>query len=125
MDITNTIAFLGAMSLSVERIVEIIKNIVPLLSKEQTEPKKENYRIAALHLIAAIAGAIIAFVAQEQIQPLLSNIFRTPGVIGISGCIIVGLLASGGSGFWNQCLSIVGEIKRSKEQQTINLRKAQ
>jgi hypothetical protein len=122
MDITNVIALLGAMSLSVERVVEIIKNMVPFLSKEQEDHKKESYRLAALHLIAAIAGTIIAFVAQEQIQPLLSNIFRTQGVIGIPGCVIVGLLASGGSGFWNQCLSIVGEVKKAKELQTQKLK---
>jgi len=122
MDITNVIALLGAMSLSVERVVEIIKNIIPFLSKEHPDPKLENYRIASLHLIAAIVGAVIAFIAQEQIQPLLSNIFRTPGVVGIPGCIIVGLLASGGSGFWNQCLSIVGEVKKAKQLQTQTLK---
>ncbi|MGA3208414.1 MAG: hypothetical protein ABSE05_11405 [Syntrophales bacterium] len=115
MDVTNIIAFLGAMSLSVERVVEIIKNMVPFLANDHSDPKKENYRTAALHAIAALAGAVIAYVAQEQIQPLLSHIFPTPGEVGIPGCIIVGFLASGGSGFWNQCLSIVGEVKKAKE----------
>ncbi len=58
------------MSPSVERVVEIIKNMVRFLAKEQSDPKKENYRIVALHFIAAVAGTVIAFVAQEQIQPL-------------------------------------------------------
>lgn len=121
MDITNIIALLGAMSLSVERVVEIIKNMIPFLAEEQSDPKKKNYRIAALHFIAAIVGTVIAFVAQEQIQPLLSNIFKTPGNVGISGCIIIGLLASGGSGFWNQCLSILGEVQKTKKAQTLKL----
>jgi len=122
MDVTNIIALLGAMSLSVERVVEIIKNMVSFLAKDNSDPRKENYRTAALHAIAALVGAVIAYVAQEQIQPLLSHIFPEPGVIGIPGCIIIGFLSSGGSGFWNQCLSIVGEVKKTKELQTLKLK---
>jgi hypothetical protein len=115
MEITNIVALLGAMSLSVERVVEIIKNILPWLAEKQSTPRKENYRLAALHFIAAIVGAVIAWVAQEQIQPLFIGIFKIPGTIGFSGCCIIGLLASGGSGFWNQCLSIVEEINNTKQ----------
>jgi hypothetical protein len=118
MDITSIITLLGAMSLSVERVVEIIKNILPFLAEKQSSTRKENYRIAALHFIAAFVGGIIAWVAQEQIQPMLSHIFTTPGIIGFSGCCIIGLLASGGSGFWNQCLSIVEEVNNAKHLQT-------
>ncbi len=115
MDITSIIAVLGAMSLSVERVVEIIKNMWPWLAKAQPDERKENYRKAFLYFLAALVGTVIAYVSQEQLQPLLANIFKTQGSIGIPGCIILGLLASGGSGFWNQSLSIVEEIKKTKK----------
>jgi len=121
MDIVSIIALLGAMSLSVERVVEIIKSMIPFLAAQQTDIKKERWRRTILHFLAAIVGAVIALVAQEQIQPLLSNIFTKTGEIGVPGCIILGLLASGGSGFWNQSLGIVEEIKKAKKLQVKKL----
>ncbi len=115
MNITELIALLGVLSISVERIVEIIKNMIPFLSTVQGDEKKERIRRAALHLMAAAAGTVVAYSAQAQIQPLLSNIFKTPGVIGLSGCIIIGLLSSGSSGFWNQSMSILEEFKKKKK----------
>ena len=114
MDITSIIALLGIMSLSVERVVEIIKGMVPFLAEKYDDKKKERWRRVTLHFFAALVGTIIALLSQEQIQPLLEDIFKGPG-IGIPGCIMLGLLASGGSGFWNQALSIVEEIKQTKK----------
>ncbi len=121
MEITSIIAILGFMSLSVERVVEIINNMVPFLAGKQPDEKKERWRRAILHFLAALAGTVIALVAQEQIQPLLPNIFKKTGEIGVPGCIIIGLLASGGSGFWNQSLAIVEEIKKAKKLQVQKL----
>jgi hypothetical protein len=121
MEITSIIALLGVMSLSVERVVEIIKNMVPFLAATQTDAKKERWRRSMLHFLAALVGTIIALVAQEQIQPLLSNIFTKTGEIGVFGCIVIGFLASGGSGFWNQSLAIVEEIKKAKKLQVQRL----
>ncbi|MFB3885135.1 MAG: hypothetical protein ACE144_07885 [Thermodesulfobacteriota bacterium] len=121
MEITSIVALLGVMSLSVERVVEIIKNMVPFLAAIHPDAKKERWRRSALHFLAAFVGALIAFVAQEQIQPLLPSIFKKTGEIGVFGCIVIGLLASGGSGFWNQSLAIVEEIKKAKKLQVQKL----
>lgn len=115
MDIVSIIALLGAMSLSVERVVEIIKGMVPFLAEEHKDKNKERYRRASIQVLAALVGMAIALVAQEQIQPLLSTMFKSPGMLGTPGAIILGLLASGGSGFWNQTMGIVEEIKKAKK----------
>jgi len=115
VDITSIIALLGAMSLSVERVVEIIKSMIPFLAHAQQDANKERWRRFFLYLLSTTVGTLIAYIAQEQIQPLLSGIFRTPGVIGLPGCFILGLLTSGSSGFWNQSLSIVEEIRKAKK----------
>ena len=117
MNIASIIALLGVMSLSVERVVEIIKSMVPFLAEQQTDVKRERWRRASLYVLAALVGTVIALVSQEQIQPLLSDIFPEEDSIGLSGCIILGLLASGGSGFWNQSLGIVEEIRKAKRLQ--------
>jgi hypothetical protein len=120
MDITSIIALLGAMSLSVERVVEIIKGMVPFLAAQHTDATRERYRRTSIQILAGLVGTVIALVAQKQIQPLISNIFTAPGVIGLPGCIIIGLFASGGSGFWNQSLSIVEEIRKAKKLQNLS-----
>jgi len=115
MDFTGLIAIIGVMSISVERIVEIIKNMIPFLASERKDARQEHHRKVLLHLLAAVVGTAVAFFAQEQLQPLLSNIFKTPGSIGITGCILIGFLSSGSSGFWNQSMSILEEIKKKKK----------
>ena len=115
VDITSIIALLGAMSLSVERVVEIIKSMIPFLAHPQQDANQERWRRFFLYLLSTTVGTLIAYIAQEQIKPLLSGIFQTPSVIGLPGCIILGLLTSGSSGFWNQSLSIVEEIRKAKK----------
>jgi hypothetical protein len=115
IDIASIVALLGAMSLSVERVVEIVKSMVPFLAQAQQDAGKERWRRISLYLLSTIVGTLIAFIAQEQIQPLLATMFKTPGVIGLPSCFILGLLSSGGSGFWNQSLSIVEEIRKAKK----------
>ena len=115
MDIVSVIALLGALSISVERVVEIIKSMVPFLAEESRDKNKERYRRASLHLLAAIVGMVIAYIARAQIQPLLAPMFKSAEVLEIPSCIIIGLLASGGSGFWNQSMGIVEEIKQAKK----------
>lgn len=115
MDISSAIAILGVLSLSVERVVEMIKNLIPTLSNKQEDKKKEGYRRFTLHFLAASVGFVIALVAQEQIESVL---FKTQGSLKLGGCVILGLLASGGSGFWNQSLGIVEEIKKAKKFQS-------
>ncbi len=115
MDFTGLIAIIGVMSISVERIVEILKNMIPFLASERKDEEHERIRKVLLHLLAAAAGTAVAYCAQGQIQPLLSNIFRNPGVIGLPGCVLIGFLTSGSSGFWNQSMSILEEIKKQKK----------
>lgn len=125
MDVTSIIAILGAMSLSVERVVEIFKSLIPSLAQTNPDLQKEYWRRAALQFFAVGVGTVIAIVTQDLIQPLLPKIFRTEGFIGLPGCIMLGLLASGGSGFWNQCLTIVEEIKKTKKADRIRVEKKQ
>ena len=87
MEITSIIALLGIMSLSVERVVEIIKGMIPLLSEKYDDVKKERWRRVALHFVAALAGTAIALVSQNQIQPLLQNIFKGPGIVICTGSL--------------------------------------
>ncbi len=112
-DITKLVTLLAAMSVSVERIVEILKGFIPYLNKQLDPGSAENRRRALLHVIAALFGALIAYLGHAQI----SSIAAAKPLMDLQwlGYIIIGLLTAGGSAFWNHVLDIIGALKTQQE----------
>jgi hypothetical protein len=108
-DITAFVSLLLALSIASERLVEIIKGFIPFLNQQNSDPNKEGRRRAILQIIAVIAGivttALLAKLPNQEIIPSLTKI-QNWGII-----IAIGLLASGGSGFWNSVLTSLTKIK--------------
>jgi tetrahydromethanopterin S-methyltransferase subunit C len=114
-------AFAGimvAISMAVERCVEILKGLSPYLSLPNPDPKKDGRRAAALQTLAVIFGTIIAELSTSQIKgavPVFSSAFgdweRTLGT-----CALIGFMASGGSAFWNHVLDLIGALKIQQEE---------
>jgi hypothetical protein len=112
MDLTNIssiVALLAALSVASERLVEIIKGFIPPLNKENPDPKGEGRRQAMLHILAVVAGIVTAWLASTT--PAVKSVFPDTPL----AWIVVGLLASGGSGFWN---SIQGYVNKAKDVKT-------
>jgi expansin (peptidoglycan-binding protein) len=93
---TSIVTALVALSIASERLVEMIKSLVPYLNEKQMDPMKEARRKAALQLLAAVAGVVTAFMAQPALDASIPTGWQTP-----LGMVVLGLFASGGSGFWN------------------------
>jgi hypothetical protein len=106
--LSTIIGLLAALSVASERLVEIIKGLIPSLDKQSPDPKTEAHRRAALHVIAAFAGILTAFIASQAFP---DSVHLPPGILGK---ITLGLLASGGSGFWNSILDYVNNAKDLK-----------
>jgi hypothetical protein len=104
--LTTIISLLIALSIASERLVDIIKGLVPWLNQQRRKPAEEGWRKATLQVLAVIAGIITASLASAAI----------PKGVGIpddwTGTLALGLLASGGSGFWN---SILTHVTKSKD----------
>lgn len=100
-DLSSLLATLIALSVATERLVSIIKNVVPYLSTRQATAHAERYRAAAVQLLAVAAGLATAYLAQRG-QLLPAALPRWP---------LLGLLASGGSGFWTSILGYVTSVK--------------
>jgi hypothetical protein len=109
--LSSIVGLLAALSVASERLVEIVKGLVPALNQQSPNPKIEGWRRAALHILAALAGIVTAFVAGQAFPDTI----HVPS--GILGKIILGLLASGGSGFWNSILDYVNNAKDVKRLQ--------
>jgi hypothetical protein len=108
-NVSSVVALLAALSVASERLVEIIKGFIPPLSKENPDPAAEGRRQAMLHLLAVIAGIVTAWLAGST-GAIKSVVPDTP-----LAWIVVGLLASGGSGFWNSIQGYVNKAKDAKK----------
>ncbi|MFN0181169.1 MAG: hypothetical protein ACKVZ0_20375 [Gemmatimonadales bacterium] len=102
------ITLIIALSIATERFVEIIKSWLPSLDQSRETAALEGKRRAKLQLLAAVGGILISYLA----WPVSSQVITSgPGSLTI---IALGLLASGGSGFWNALLTSVVHIKDLK-----------
>jgi hypothetical protein len=110
--IYSAVSLLAALSVASERFVEIVKGTIPWLNTENKNPTQEGFRQAALHVLAAVAGILTALLASSAIQGVVPAALATP-----PGIFVLGLLVSGGSGFWNSALSYIKAAKDIKEAQ--------
>jgi hypothetical protein len=104
--LTTVISLLVALSIASERLVDIIKGLVPWLNQQRRKPAEEGWRKAALQVIAVIAGITTAWLAGPAVPAFLPHDF--------TGKLAPGLLAGGGSGFWNSILTYVTKAKDVK-----------
>jgi hypothetical protein len=108
--LTTLVSLILALSIASERLVEIVKGLVPWLNTEKPDPNDEGRRGAALQFLAILAGIATAFLARGAI-PVGILPAEATGPLPI---LALGLLASGGSGFWNSILGYVGKVKDVK-----------
>lgn len=97
-----------ALSIASERLVEIVKGFIPALNTAGDNPDKEARRRSYLQIFAVLSGVITAFASKNLVPELVT---REAGDWGI---LTLGLLASGGSGFWNSILTYVTNAKDIK-----------
>ena len=116
MDATNLTAIVSvilALSIASERLVEIIKGFIPSLDKQDSDPKAEGRRRSYLQILAVLSGVLTAFLAKDYIPPEIAKPTESWAILGL------GLLASGGSGFWNSVLTYVTKTKDLKKLEAV------
>ncbi len=112
MDATKLTAIVGvilALSLASERLVEIIKGFIPFLDKQNTDTTVEGRRRSCLHILAVLASVLTAFLARDYIPTEVAKPTESWAILGL------GLLASGGSSFWNSVLTYLTKAKDIKK----------
>lgn len=116
--LTMVVSILVVLSLSTERMVEIVKGWIPFLSKENTDASWERTRKWCLQILAVVAGIVTSFLA----EPILPETVRTQLTLDTRDLVVLGFLASGGSGFWNAILGYLKGIKDIKQVQAVEAR---
>ncbi len=111
----SLIALIIVLSVASERFVEIVKGFSEFLDTTHTDdPRRERLRKMSLHLLAVIAGVGIAALTWPIVATVLAD---TPNVAAdrdVGTIVALGLLASGGSAFWNTMLSYAVNLKDLK-----------
>jgi hypothetical protein len=96
---------IAAVSVAVERVTEIVKQMFPWLTQPPADPTKWNQRTTVLQLLALCTGIAIAAVGELQIG----------GKTGWAVYVLVGLLSAGASRFWNNILGIIKAMKINRQ----------
>ena len=116
------VAAILAVSIASERIVEILKGLFPgWWPFAPRTGNTEARRCAGIHILAGLCGAFVAWASGIDVLTLV-DISHSPtrgAAFHALGYAVVGLLASGGSAFWNQVLDILQASKVQQEQQAI------
>jgi hypothetical protein len=102
--------------LAVSIASEIVKGVVPWLNDPRDDVVAEGRRRAALQVLAVAAGILTAYLASPLLAESLTHL--TDHHLAI---LSVGLLASGGSAFWNAILTYLLQVKDLKKQEVRSL----
>jgi len=110
------IATMVALSVAVERVVEILKQfcgtwpVAKLLFTARATQGAENARCACIYVLSGAIGGVMAGYtgAGTQILPHTTHTYFAD--------VVAGLLSSGGSAFWNHALDMMQAAKVAKEQ---------
>ena len=113
-NLTGLVSLILALSIASERLVEIIKGFVPMLNKaisssDDKSRNAEGRRQAYIQILAVVSGIFTAYLSRNYIPQEIAAPTETWTVLGL------GLLASGGSGFWNSVLGYVTKLKDIKK----------
>ncbi len=112
MDLNGMTTYVAALSVSTERVTEFIKRL-PVFSSflsAQKTGSQEDVRILCVHLLAVAIGAVICGFFPKTLVPI-GITFPTEFWDKAAYCLLFGILASGGSSFWNSALDTLRNVK--------------
>jgi hypothetical protein len=112
-------ALLLAISLSTERLVTVVKTLIPWLGKEaKTAAGEEDLKgDMGRRLILQVIAFLSAWVTAGLIAGTLPNsLFEELTMSGIGlPTVVIGLLASGGSALWTNVVTVASTTKDIKK----------
>lgn len=103
LPVGSLLSYIAALSVATERVTEFIKRI-PGISRIFSNPQpkgsaREDLRVMGVHLLAALVAMTICHCLKKELPWSL--------------CFGYGVLASGGSGFWNGALDALRSVKKT------------
>ncbi len=118
-DLSALAAVLLAVSLATERLVTILKTIIPQLADDNTsapDARPERMRRFLVQLLAFWCAWLTVAFLHESGFGLIGTIEIGPGNRPIP-LVVLAILASGGSAFWNNVLGYTRAVKEIRVQE--------
>ena len=112
MDLNGMVTYVAALSVSTERVTEFIKRVPVFsnfLSTEKTG-EQEDVRVLCVHVLAVVVGGVICGFFPKTLVPA-GITFPAEFWDKAAYCFLFGILASGGSSFWNSTLDTLRNVK--------------
>lgn len=109
--LVTIVGLIVALSVASERLVDIVKGVIRPLNEVFQDRYKESLRRAAIQGLAVVAGIATSLLA----RPVIAEVVPLPQP-ELLWLVALGLLASGGSSFWNAVLAYVLSVKELKAQ---------
>jgi len=112
VDLNSMMTYVAALSMATERVTEFIKRVPAFssfLSAEKTGTQ-EDVRVICVHVLAIIIGGIICGFFPKTLVPAGITL-PTELWDKAAYCFLFGILASGGSAFWNSALDTLRNVK--------------
>lgn len=110
----NFVTVFLALSVATERLVELVKGMIPVLNGPSLIPKYEVWRQFVIHLMSLVAAAVVVSLSQDYIVSTLKPQITSP--MSREQIAAFAILASGGSSFWNSILTYLLSLKNIKRQ---------
>ena len=111
--LSTAMTFLAALSVATERVTEFLKRIpfVSTVLSTKTTGIKEDIRVICVHALAVIIGMVLCHYFPELAPGNIPAAAGAPASVSLGNCFFYGLLASGGSSFWNSALDTFRGVK--------------
>ena len=112
MDLNGMVTYVAALSVSTERVTEFIKRVPAFSGFLSTEKSgtAEDVRVICVHVLAVLIGGVICGFFPKTLVPA-GITFPTEFWDKAAYCLLFGILASGGSSFWNSALDTLRNVK--------------
>jgi hypothetical protein len=115
MDVSGALTYVATLSVATERVTEFIKRIPGvsnfLSPATKTPGTMEDIRVMSVHVLAVVIGMVLCHYF-PQLAPSGLPTEGSDGRLGLGVCFLFGLLASGGSSFWNSALDTFRGVKQ-------------
>ena len=120
--LTSFVTVLLALSVASERLVELVKGMIPTLNGQKPDADVERKRQLAIHWMSLAASVVAVFLAQDYIITTLhltkaTDIHILP--LGLGQFVAFSIISSGGSSMWNSILTYLLSLKNLKQQDVI------
>src|SRR5580692_2754395 len=99
--LTSVVTLALSLSIAVERVMEILKGLIPPLAKQRASLVAEYFRCAILHLLTVLIGGLAAAGGRVNFFQKVTGAPSGDTASAVTGYLVCGLLAAGGSAFWN------------------------